>query len=74
MITVKFDRTSYSKIPERIQWLRDNVGAGGYSLIHNKSYRWEISEAFGYSYFSFKRPEDALMFILFWGAGDDGAI
>lgn len=64
MNEVEFGRNQYHKIEEMNQWLRDNVGPGGWQPMLGA--RWHIITAFGNSTYVFKDGRDAMMFALRW--------
>lgn len=64
MTEVEFNRDKYHLIGEMCEWLRANIGPGGYSPILDA--RWHIESAFGHSKYTFEDPRDAMMFALRW--------
>ena len=64
LIEVQFGKDRYHQIGDMITWLMKNVGQGGY--IDEPGAVWFIQQAFGNSFFKFKREEDAVIFSLRW--------
>ena len=64
MIEIYFGKDRYHEIQEMISWLFCNVGHGGY--LDDPKGLWKIEQAFGSSFFRFKREQDATIFALKW--------
>lgn len=64
MTEIAFGKDRYHEIQEMISWLMANVGHGGY--LDDPEGLWRIEQAFGNSFFRFKRDRDATIFALKW--------
>lgn len=64
MTEVEFNKNQFHLIEEMNQWLRENVGPGGWAPVLDA--RWHIESAFGNSTYTFKDPKDAMLFALRW--------
>ena len=62
---IQFDKSKYHLINQMNDWLRTNIGPGGYAPVLDA--RWHIESAFGNTWYTFKDPKDATFFALMWG-------
>ena len=62
---VNVGRDQYHQLVEICNWCEENIGVGGY-YNGAPGWQWSLSTVFGYSEFSFRREEDAALFILRW--------
>ena len=62
MYTITLNRNRYHKQMEFCNWLRANVGQGGWNAMHDIGNIWGITSMFGYTTISFVHETDKTKF------------
>ena len=66
---IEFGKDRYHQLREMAEWLRQNIGAGGWVHTDPDDWderNWAMSSIFGNSVFYFKNQADATAFTLRW--------
>lgn len=63
-IKINFGKDKYHLQQPMMDWCLANIGPGGWWREPN--HLWNVSSAFGNTFFEFNNPKDATAFLLVW--------